>query len=161
MAAFTTGAAEPSGAQGEHGGFTGEVKIVLYVRDVRQAVAFYSQALGFTFHHFYDVVSGGSVREWPRDKPPNYAELSYAGRRFGLHAPTSEADERSVGAARIHFRVRDLEAHHRRTAAYGAKPSEIKKRSWMDMFHVVDPNGNRVFFAFTDAATHGNPWYGQ
>lgn len=30
----------------------------------------------------------------------------------------------------------------------------------MDMFHVVDPDGNRIFFAFTDDNVHGNPWRG-
>ncbi len=144
-----------------HGGFTGEVKVVFYVRHVGKAVSFYTGALGFEFHHFYDHVSGGSVRQWPHEEPPIYAEMSYAGRRFGLHSPTSEADERSVGAAKIYFRVQDLDAHHRRTAAHGAKPGEIRKRAWMDMFRVVDPDGNRIYFAFTEEATHGNPWCGD
>ncbi len=37
----------------------------------------------------------------------------------------------------------------------------IKKQSWMDMFHVVDPDGNRIYFAFTDDNVHGNPWVGS
>jgi hypothetical protein len=86
--------------------------------------------------------------------------MSYAGRRFGIHSPTSEADERSVGAAKVYFRVKNLDAHHRRATAWEAQPSDIKKRSWMDMFHVVDPDGNRIFFAFTDDNVHGNPWRG-
>ena len=143
-----------------HGGFTGEVKLVFYVNDVRPSVEFYTGALGFRFLHFYDHVSGNSVATWVRDTPPIYAEMSYAGRKFGIHSPTSEADKRSVGAAKVYFRVKDLTAHYRRTTAWGAKPSAIKKRSWMDMFHVVDPDGNRVYFAFTDDKVHGNPWIG-
>ena len=142
----------------EHGTFTGEVKLVFYVENLREAVSFYREALGFTFHHFYDHVSGGSVEEWTRDGAPFYAEMSYAGRRFGIHTPTSEADERSVGAAKVYFRVKDLDAHRRRAEAAGARPSKVKKRSWMDMFHVVDEDGNRIYFAFTDEKTHGNTW---
>lgn len=144
-----------------HGVFTGDVKVVFYVKDVRAAVAFYTDALGFKFQHFFDHVGGGSVKKWTRDVPPIYAEMSFAGRRFGLHAPTSEADQKSVGAAKVYFRVKDLEAHHRRTTARGAKPSAIKKLSWMDMFHVVDADGNRIYFAYTDDKIHGNPWFGE
>lgn len=144
-----------------HGTFTGDVKLVFYVRDVQAAVRFYTDALGFTFQHFYDHVSGDSVKKWTREEPPIYAEMSYAGRRFGIHAPTSDADRRCVGGAKVYFRVRDLEAHHRRATAWQAKPSEIIKRSWMDMFHVVDPDGNRIYFAFTDDEVHGNPWSDQ
>ena len=151
-----------SGAVGnrDHGAFTGEVKLVFYVKDVRKASAFYADALGFSFHHFYDHVSGESVTEWTRDVPPIYVEMSYAGRRFGIHSPTSKADKRSVGAVKVYFRVNDLAAHHRRTEAAGARPSGIKKRPWMDMFHVVDEDGNRIYFAFTEEKTHGNPWGG-
>jgi len=151
---------EPGEDKDAHGVFTGDVKLVFYVQDVRQAATFYTDALGFTFHHYYDDKSGDSVKTWTRSAPPIYAEMSYAGRRFGLHTPTSDADRKSVGAAKIYFRVKDLEAHHRRTAARGANPGEIKRRSWMNMFQVVDPDGNRIYFAFTDDKVHGNPWYG-
>lgn len=39
--------------------------------------------------------------------------------------------------------------------------SKVKKHSWMEMFHVGDPDDNRIFFAFTEDNTHGNPWYGE
>ena len=148
-------------AKSSHGGFTGDVKLVFYVQDVRQAVAFYTDALGFRFHHFYDGKTGGSVSNWTRDTPPIYAEMSFAGRRFGIHSPTSKADQKSIGGAKIYFRVKDLNAHHLRTTEWGANPSDIKRPSWMDMFHVVDSDGNRVYFAFTDDKVHGNPWTGS
>ncbi len=160
LAALVAHSAPELDAKKAHGTFNGEVKIVFYVLDVRQAVKFYTEALGFRFHHFYDAVSGGSVLTWTRDTPPIYAEMSYAGRRFGIHSPTGNADKRSVGAAKVYFRVKDLDAHRRRAAAWGAKPSDLKRRSWMDMFHVVDPDGNRIYFAFTDDDVHGNPWFG-
>ena len=145
----------------QHGEFTGDLKLVFYVKDVQPAVKFYTDVLGFTFHHFYDHVSGDSVHQWVREEQPIYAEMSYAGRRFGIHKPTSEADKRSVGGAKVYFRVKDLPTHHQRTSARNAKPSKIKKRSWMDMFNVVDPDGNRIYFAFTDDNVHGNPWFGK
>ena len=157
----TSASPGPTEDKDEHGEFTGDVKLVFYVSDVRRAVEFYTETLGFKFHHFYDHVGGGSVPTWTREVAPIYAEMSYAGRRFGLHAPTSDADRKSVGATKVYFRVKDLDAHHRRTEVRGAKPSEIKKQSWMDMFHVVDPDGNRIYFAFTDDNVHGNPWYGR
>ncbi len=160
LAAVFTRSSPKSPDKETHGGFTGEVKLVFYVKDVRNSVKFYTGALGFRFHHFYDHVSGNSVATWVRDTPPIYAEMSYAGRRFGIHSPTSEADGRSVGAAKVYFRVEDLDAHHRRATAWEARPSAIKKRSWMDMFHVVDADGNRIFFALTDDNVHGNPWRG-
>jgi len=161
LTAWLVRAAPESSDRDAHGVFTGDVKVVFYVKDVRAAAVFYKDVLGFTFHHYYDHVSGGSVTNWSRDEPPIYAEMSYAGRRFGLHAPTSEADRKCVGAAKTYFRVKDLDAHHHRTVARGANPTEIIKRSWMDMFQVTDPDGNRIVFAFTDDKTHGNPWYGS
>ncbi len=161
LAGVSAGSSPEVPAKNAHGVFTGEVKIVFYVQDVRKAVEFYTEALGFKFHHYFDHVGGGSVPTWTRDVPPIYAEMSYVGKRFGLHSPTSDADRKSVGAAKVYFRVKDLDAHHLRTEARGAKPSEIKRRSWMDIFHVVDPDGNGIYFAFTDDSVHGNPWYGS
>ena len=161
LAAVSAGSSPGVPARDAHGVFTGDVKIVFYVHDVRKAVEFYTKALGFKFHHYFDHVGGGSVPTWTRDVPPIYAELSYAGRRFGLHSPTSEADRKSVGAAKVYFQVKDLDAHHLRTKARGANPGEIRKRSWMDMYQVIDADGNRIYFAFTDDKVHGNPWYGE
>lgn len=161
LCALTARSSTKSPARDDHGVFTGDVKVVFYVQNVRRAVEFYTGALGFTFHHYYDHISGGSVETWTHEEAPIYAEMSFAGRRFGLHAPTSEADRKSVGAAKIYFRVKDLEAHHRRTSARGAHPSEIQHLSWMDMFRVVDADGNRIYFAFTDDKIHGNPWFGK
>ena len=145
----------------EHGGFTGEVKLVFYVQDVRRAVEFYRGPLGFTFHHYHDYRAGKSVREWTRGEPPIYAEMSAGGRRFGIHRPTNAADERRVGGVKAYYRVKDLDAHHRRVTAWKAEPSPIQDKPWMRMFHVTDPDGNRIYFAFTEDAVHGNPWAGK
>ena len=84
-----------------------------------------------------------------------------AGRRFGIHLPQSADDKRAIGAAKVYFRVKDLDAHHRRVDARGGKPGKLIKRSWMDMFKVIDPDGHRIYFAYSDDAVHGNPWFGQ
>lgn len=141
-----------------HGTFTGDVKIVFYVHDVQKSVKFYRDVLGFTFHHFHDYESGESVKEWTRANPPIYAEMSFAGRRFGLHLPQNDWEKQAVGKLKIYFRVNDLEAHHRRVEALGGNPSPLKKRPWMDMFRVSDPDGHRLYFAFTQDDVHGNPW---
>lgn|GEM_PF-2452808 len=144
-----------------HGGFVGDVKLVFYVNDVRKSVEYYTNVLGFTFHHYYDHVSGGSVKTWSHDVAPIYAEMSYAGRRFGLHLPQNDHDRASVGQMKVYFRVKDLQAHHRRVVAWGAKAGDIQDRPWMRMFLVTDPDGHRIYFAFTDNAIHGNPWFGE
>ena len=147
-------------ARRSHGVFTGDLKIVLYVTDIQRAVEYYRDALGFTFHHYHDYIAGKSVRDWVGENPPEYAEMSFAGRRFGIHLPKSERDKRAVGTAKVYFRVNDLDAHHRRVVAWGASPGPIKKRSWMDMFHVLDADGNVIYFAYSNDEVHGNPWYG-
>jgi len=152
---------EPVGAKEDHGVFTGDVKLVLYVRDVKRSVEFYRDSLGFTFHHYHNYTTGKRVKEWSCSEPPIYAEMSFAGRRFGLHLPMIAKDEKCVGAAKVYFRVKDLEAHHRRIKAWGAEPSPIQEKPWMRMFNVTDPAGHQIYFAFTEDAVHGNPWFGE
>ncbi len=159
--AASNGRGQEASVKDEHGVFTGEVKLVFYVSDVRKSAALYRDVLGFTFHHYHDYESGKSVVAWTREEKPIYAEMSYAGRRFGIHRPTSAADERCVGGAKVYLRVKDLGAHHRRVKARGAEPSKMVERPWMNMFRVTDPDGNRIYFAYTEDAVHGNPWFGK
>jgi hypothetical protein len=89
-----------------HGGFTGEIKPVLYVSDVEKSAPFYRDVLGFDFEGF-----AGS------DDQPYYAEMVAAGIKFGLHEPTSDGQEVKIGQQRLYFRIRDLPLHHSRVAA--------------------------------------------
>ena len=131
-----------------HGTFTGEIKPVLYVSDVEKSAPFYRDALGFDFAGFAN--SKGE---------PYYAELLAAGVKFGLHEPTSDAQQGKVGQQRLYFRVKNLQAHCSRVVAWGADPGEIKETAWMDMFIVNDPDGNEIVFAATDPERHSsNPW---
>ncbi len=50
LAAVSAGSSPGVPARDAHGVLTGDVKIVLYVQDVRKAVEFYTEVLGFTFH---------------------------------------------------------------------------------------------------------------
>ena len=141
-----------SGVQGDprdaHGLFTGELKPVLYVRDVEETAPFYRDVLGFDFQGF---ASG--------DANPYYAEMIVAGVKFGLHEPISVAQETKVGRQRLYFRVRDLRAHRARVLAWGTDAGEIKRTDWMDMFIVRDPDGNEIVFAVTEPGHHNiNPW---
>lgn len=131
-----------------HGEFTGQVKPVIYVRDVERSAAFYRDVLGFE----HDGYAGE-----PGD--PYYAEMLAGPLKFGLHEPTMEGDEERIGRARPYFRVRSLDSHRRRIVARGGEAGEILERSWMDYFVVRDPDGNAVVFAFTDPARHAvDPW---
>jgi predicted enzyme related to lactoylglutathione lyase len=130
------------------GDFTGEIKPVIYVRDVEKSAPFYRDVLGFGFLGFAN--SKGE---------PYYAELVAADRKFGLHEPLSPAQEDRVGHIRLYFRVRDLEQHRSRILAHGGEPGEIRKTDWMDMFTVIDADGNEIVFAATDPGRHtSNPW---
>lgn len=149
---------QPPQARQSHGQLTGDIKLVFYVSDVRKSVEFFTGALGLQFHHYYDHIGGDSVKQWPHDEPPIYAEMSAGGRRFGLHLPQSDWDRRAVGTMKVYFRVQDLQAHHNRAVAWGADPGKIKRKPWMDMFLISDPDGHRIYFAYTNKEVHGNPW---
>jgi catechol 2,3-dioxygenase-like lactoylglutathione lyase family enzyme len=134
--------------QSPHGGFTGEVKPVIYVADVERSAPFYRDVLGFELDGF----SGDEA-------DPYYAEMLAGRLKFGLHEPTVSGDEERVGRQRLYFRVRDLEAHHRYVEERGAEAGEIIRRSWMDFFTVRDPDGNEIVFAVTDPERHtSQPW---
>lgn len=132
----------------DNGGFTGEIKPVLYVSDVEAQAAFYRDVLGFEFLGFANA-----------DGRPYYAEMAAGGRKFGLHMPMSKEQESKVGQQRLYFRVTDLSFHYSRVSERGGNPAEIKHTDWMDMFIVRDSDGNEIVFAFTDPAQHSiDPW---
>ena len=56
-----------------HGGFTGDIKSVLYVSDVEASAQFFDEVLGFEFLGLTNLASG----------EPYYAELAANGRKFG------------------------------------------------------------------------------
>jgi catechol 2,3-dioxygenase-like lactoylglutathione lyase family enzyme len=131
-----------------HGVFTGEIKAVLYVRDVEKSAPFYRDVLGFGFLGHAEL-----------DGQPYYAEMTAANVKFGLHEPMSAAQEARVGQQRLYFRVADLQAHRARLLAWGAQPDDIRETAWMDMFIVRDPDGNEIVFAVTDPGRHASdPW---
>ena len=131
-----------------HGQFTGEVKPVLYVRDVEASVPFFRDVLGFELDGYSDLRG-----------EPYYADMLAAGLKFGLHEPTSTSHEPRVGQQRIYFRVQDLAAHRARVEARQGDPGEIVETDWMDMFIVRDPDGHEIVFAATDPAKHSiDPW---
>lgn len=141
-----------TGARGQDtqpaGDFTGEIKPVIYVRDVEKSAPFYRDVLGFAFLGYAN--SKGQ---------PYYAELGAAEHKFGLHEPLSEAQEQRVGRIRLYFRVRDLDRERSRILEHGGDPGETRKTDWMDMFTVIDADGNEIVFATTDPGRHTiNPW---
>lgn len=143
----------------QHGIFTGDVKLVLYVRDVRKSVDFYRGALGFEFHSYHDYTNNKSVTEWNETEPPIYAEMSAGRQKFGLHLPQSAYDQRCVGRGRVYFRVKDVDAHYRRVKAWGIDADPLCDTDWMRMFSVTDPDGYKITFGATRAGVHKiDPW---
>lgn len=131
----------------EHGGFTGEIKPVLYVEDVEASSEFFRDRLGFTFLGFSELESG-----------PYYAELAVADQKLGLHEPTSEAERERVGRQRLYVRVRDLDAHRRRVEAWGLTVKSSRETDWMDYIVVADPDGHEIVFAETGERHPIDPW---
>jgi predicted enzyme related to lactoylglutathione lyase len=146
--ACTASGSAPDDPGEAHGIFTGEMKSVIYVRDVEASMPFYRDVLGFGFEGFAGDEAG-----------PYYAELSVAGVKFCLHEPMSSGQEANIGRSRLYFRVKDVAAHRSRVLARGADAGEIRQTDWMDMFLVRDPDGNEIIFALTDPEHHSiYPW---
>lgn len=136
-----------AGARSEHGELTGEIKPVLYVRDVETSAAFFRDRLGFSFLGYTDLEDG-----------PYYAEMAAAGQKFGLHEPTRPIDHQRIGRQRLYFRVRDLAAHRRRIEAWGVEVQGSQETAWMDFFVVLDPDGHEIVFASTGPRHTIDPW---
>lgn len=131
-----------------HGGFTGEVKPVLYVEDVQESAPFFRDVLGFELLSFAGA-----------EDDPYYADLAAGDQKLGLHEPTAPHQESWVGHQRIYFRVEDLGRHRARVAAWDGEPSEVVETAWMDYFIVRDPDGHEIVFAATDPERHAiDPW---
>ena len=128
----------------ENAEFTGEVLPVLYVRDVLKSVSFYVDTLGFTCHHFFDHISGGSTFQWTYDEPPLYAEMRAGDQKFALHR-TSQPDSLVVSGARIYFSVLDVHKHHDIVNQKGIKVGEMTERPWMHYYRVEDPDGHDIY----------------
>jgi catechol 2,3-dioxygenase-like lactoylglutathione lyase family enzyme len=143
--------AEPRGqasARQAHGELTGEIKPVLYVRDVQSSTEFFRDRLGFSFLGYTDLKSG----------EPYYAEMSAGDQKFGLHEPTREIDHERIGRQRLYFRVRDLAAHRTRVEAWGLEAKSSQQTAWMDFFVVLDPDGHEIVFAETGPQHMIDPW---
>lgn len=151
-AASTTGStASPPAARSGAGDaveFTGEVKPVLYVRDVEVSAPFYRDVLGFELLGYTDM-----------DGEPYYAEMAAGSLKFGLHDPVNEEQETWVGHQRLYFRVLDVLEHRARVLEHGADAGELVETDWMDFVIVRDPDGHQIVFAETDPARHPvDPW---
>jgi predicted enzyme related to lactoylglutathione lyase len=128
--------------------FTGEVKPVLYVRDVEVSAPYFTDVLGFEFLGYSNL-----------EGSPYYAEMAAGSLKFGLHNPMNEEQEEWIGHQRIYFRVREVTGHRERILMAGGAAGEIRETDWMDLFIVRDPDGHEVVFASTDPQKHAiDPW---
>ena len=87
--------------------FSGQIKPVIYVRDVLASQQFYTKVLGFGFESFHDYKLGKSVTEWKADYPPIYAEIFINEQKMGIHLPQNATDETRVGGVKLYILVED------------------------------------------------------
>ncbi len=148
LLALTSLPAVAAGDSIGQGGFTGQLKSVLYVADVEASAGFFETVLGFEFLGFAEL-----------DGEPYYAEMAAGRTKFGLHEPTRQIDTKRIGQQRLYFRVRDLVAHRAGVEARGGEPGPLRETGWMDFFIAVDPDGHEIVFALTDPDKHTtDPW---
>lgn len=139
--------------------FSGQIKPVIYVRDVLASQQFYTQVLGFGFESFHDYKLGKSVTEWQADYPPIYAEIFINEQKMGIHLPQNAADETRIGGVKLYIRVEDVASAYQRISARYDRVGAIKKTDWMDFFTITDPDGNAIILAETDPKRHSiYPW---
>jgi catechol 2,3-dioxygenase-like lactoylglutathione lyase family enzyme len=125
--------------------FTGMVLPVFYVKDVLRSVAFWRDTLGFVCDSFYDYETGGSVKEWTKDIPAVYAEMHAGPLVFAIHR-ASDPDSLQVGGMIHYFEVADVYKTYDRLRKLGLDVGALQEKPWMNMFHVFDPDGHKIFF---------------
>lgn len=139
--------------------FSGEIKPVIYVRDVLKSQKFYTNVLGFGFESFHDYKTGESLVEWTADYPPIYAEIFVDEQKMGLHLPQNEKDEARIGGVKLYVRVGDVNLAFEKISAQYDDIGAIRETDWMDFFVIADPDGNEIILAETDPERHSiNPW---
>ena len=115
---------------------------ILYCDRWKDCVAFYRDGLGFEI---------AFENDWFTEFVLNSA------------ARLSVADARraSIKSARgqgitLTFKVEDISAAHRALEARGLTPDRVRKHAWgADLFHLADPDGNRIEFWADRAASTG------
>ena len=139
--------------------FSGEIKPVIYVKDVLASQKFYTNVLGFGFESFHDYKTGESLAEWTAQYPPIYAEIFINEQKLGLHLPQNEKDEARIGGVKLYVRVEDVRLAFEKISAQYNNVSEIKETDWMDFFAITDPDGNEIILAETNPERHSiYPW---
>lgn len=124
-----------------------DLRIVLYVTDVRRSVTFYRDVLGFKLDH-YQIGSARKVAELkPSDPEPHAADLIAGDQRIGLQRSDGEVILPARGA-RYHLEVEDPAAYYEQLLARGASVHHLVKDTAGEpfMFSVNDPDGQWFFF---------------
>ncbi|NMO14388.1 VOC family protein [Pyxidicoccus fallax] len=101
--------------------------VFIPVRDLKDAIGWYTWALGFTL----------------RWQSGNYAALNAGETAVTLHQP--EGEHRPFGDhAPLNFYASDIEAAHRKLKEAGATVESIQTMPGIRFFDFKDPDGNRL-----------------
>ena len=107
------------------------VEVIVYVRDMERAIAFYRDTLGLELEF----------------ESPNWSSFRTGACTFALHA--TERREPGLGEPDPTFSVTDPDAERERLAGAGVDVSEIREPApGVRVFDAWDPEGNRFSLEF-------------
>ena len=104
--------------------------LMLGVKDLKAAVAFYSERLGLPLQM----------------EIPGFAFLNGGGITLALSQPLARASQNLVGATELVFQVTDVHAAYRalreRGVSFNSEPHQVTPSDWAANF--TDPDGHRL-----------------
>jgi len=125
--------------------FKGKLGAMLYVNDLKHAVEFYREKLGFGFKGYWDNEAHKVEMDWDKAGKPGYAEVTVGDNGIGLHA--AETQRVAGGAVVLHIEVDDVDSYHARLVQAGVTATAPGDEPWgARMFTAKDPDGHEWSF---------------
>ena len=117
--------------------YSREVRVHIYVKDMKEMVRFYNQILEFPVVRYWRYSDGDGTMV---NLGGNLIEL------FSKHR-NNYYDKSFNGNVSLSVRVRDVNKLYEKFCKKNIQVGELIKNPWGDSsFHVIDPEGNRITF---------------
>ena len=117
--------------------YSREVRVHVYVRDMKEMVRFYNQILEFPVVRYWRYSDGDGTQI---NLGGNLIELFSIGSR-------NYSNKAYHGSVSLSVRVRDVSKLYEKFCKKNIQVGELIENPWGDSsFHVIDPEGNRIAF---------------